>query len=107
MGKPKVLELTGTQRIELKKGLHLDEKYWVSIRCRAVLLRVDRLFATLTRMSFVSVNAWGRWCREEGMAGLYIHPNCGRRPIIGCKGAPGKGVKRTSSISSSCSLSCI
>ena len=74
MGKPKVLELTGTQRIELKKGLHLDEKYWVSIRCRAVLLRVDRLFATLTRMSFISVNAWGRWCREEGMAGLYIHP---------------------------------
>lgn len=39
IGKPKVLELTEAQRLELDGGFRLGEKYCFRMRCRAVLLK--------------------------------------------------------------------
>ena len=44
MGKPKVLELTEAQRLELERGFRLGEKHCFRMRCRAVLLKSEGLF---------------------------------------------------------------
>ena len=86
MGKPKVLELTETQRLELERGFRLGEKHCFRMRCRAVLLKADGLSAAKagaqTEMSFVSVNAWVKRYKEEGIEGLKTRPGRGRRPIM-------------------------
>ena len=74
MGKPKILELTEAQRLELEKGFRLGEKHCFRMRCRTVLLKADGLSAAKagaqTDMSFVSVNAWVKRYKEEGIEGL-------------------------------------
>ena len=74
MGKPKVLELTEAQRLELERGFRLGEKHCFRMRCRAVLLKVVGLSSAKagaqTDMSFVSVNAWVKRYMVEGINGL-------------------------------------
>ena len=86
MGKPKVLELTEAQRFELESGFRLGEKHCFRMRCRAVLLKADGLSAAKagaqTEMSFVSVNAWVKRYKEEGIDGLKTRPGRGRKPIM-------------------------
>ena len=86
MGKPKILELTEAQRLELEKGFRLGEKHCFRMRCRAVLLKADGLSATKagaqTDMSFVSVNAWVKRYKEEGIEGLKTRSGRGRKPIM-------------------------
>ena len=86
MGKPKVLELTEAQRLELESGFRLGEKHCFRMRCRAVLLKADGLSAAKagaqTEMSFVSVNAWVKRYKEEGIDGLRTRPGRGRKPIM-------------------------
>ena len=77
MGKAKVLELTEAQRLELESGFRKGEKHCFRMRCRAVLLKADGLSAAKagaqTEMSFVSVNAWVKRYKEEGIEGLKSH----------------------------------
>ena len=77
MGKVKVLELTEAQRLELESGFRKGEKHCFRMRCRAVLLKADGLSAAKagaqTEMSFVSVNAWVKRYKEEGIEGLKSH----------------------------------
>jgi len=86
MGKPKVLELTEAQRLELESGFRLGEKHCFRMRCRAVLLKADGLSAAKagaqTEMSFVSVNAWVKRYKEEGIDGLRTRPGRGRKSIM-------------------------
>ncbi|RRD87449.1 helix-turn-helix domain-containing protein [Bacteroides heparinolyticus] len=86
MGKPKVLELTEAQRLELESGFRLGEKHCFRMRCRAVLLKADGLSSAKaglqTEMSFVSVNAWVKRYTEEGVEGLKTRPGRGRKPIM-------------------------
>lgn len=86
MGKPKVLELTATQRLELERGFRLGEKHCFRMRCRAVLLKADGLSAAKsgaqTEMSPVSVNAWVKRYKAEGIEGLKTRPGRGRKPIM-------------------------
>ena len=86
MGKPKILELTEAQRLELEKGFRLGEKHCFRMRCRAVLLKADGLSAAKagaqTDMSFVSVNAWVKRYKEEGIEGLKTRAGRGRKPIM-------------------------
>lgn len=86
MGKPKVLELTGTQRLELERGFRLGDKHCFRMRCRAVLLKADGLSAAKagvqTEMSPVSVSAWVKRYTAEGIDGLKTHPGRGRKPIM-------------------------
>ncbi|MDY3852650.1 MAG: helix-turn-helix domain-containing protein [Prevotella sp.] len=86
MGKPKVLELTEAQRLELNRGFRLGEKHCFRMRCRAVLLKADGLSAAKagaqTEMSFVSVNAWVKRNKEEGIDGLNTRTGRGRKPIM-------------------------
>ena len=86
MGKPKVLELTEAQRLELERGFRLGEKHCFRMRCRAVLLKADGLSSAKagaqTGMSFASVNAWVKRYREEGIDGLKTRPGRGRKPIM-------------------------
>ena len=86
MGKPKVLELTEALRLELERGFRLGEKHCFRMRCRAVLLKADGLSAAKagaqTGMSLVSVNAWVRRYKEEGIEGLNTRPGRGRKPIM-------------------------
>ena len=86
MGKPKVLELTEAQRLELERGFCLGEKHCFRMRCRAVLLKADGLSAAKagaqTEMSLVSVNAWVKRYKEEGIEGLKTRAGRGRKPIM-------------------------
>ena len=86
MGKPKVLELTEAQRLELEKGFRVGEKHCFRMRCRAVLLKADGLSAASagaqTEMSLVSVNAWVKRYKEEGIEGLRTRAGRGRKPIM-------------------------
>ena len=86
MGKPKVLELTEAQRLELESGFRLGEKHCFRMRCRAVLLKADGLSAAKagaqTEMSFVSVNTWVKRYKEEGIDGLRTRPGRGRKSIM-------------------------
>lgn len=74
MGKPKVLELTEAERLALEKGFRLGEKHCFRMRCRAVLLKADGLSSAAagvqTEMSHVSVNAWVKRFKSEGIDGL-------------------------------------
>ncbi len=86
MGKSKVLELTEAQRLELENGFRLGEKHCFRMRCRAVLLKADGLSAAKagaqTEMSLVSVNAWVKRYKEEGIEGLNTRAGRGRKPIM-------------------------
>lgn len=88
MGKPKVLELTEAKRLALEKGFRLGEKHCFRMRCRAVLLKADGLFSAAegaqTEMSHVSVNAWIRHLKSEGIDGLNTRSVRGRKPIMEC-----------------------
>ena len=85
MGKPKVLELTEAQHLELDRGFRLGEKHCFRMRCRAVLLKAEGLSAVKagvqTEMSFVSVNAWVKRYKEEGIGGLKTRSGRGRKPM--------------------------
>ena len=86
MGKPKVLELTEAQHLELDRGFRLGEKHCFRMRCRTVLLKAEGLSAVKagvqTEMSFVSVNAWVKRYKEEGIDGLKTRSGRGRKPIM-------------------------
>ena len=77
MGKSKLLSLTDRERRELEQGFRFGEKHCFRMRCRAVLLKADGLSAAKagaqTEMSFVSVNAWVKRYKEEGIEGLKSH----------------------------------
>lgn len=86
MGKPKVLELTEAERLALEKGFRLGEKHCFRMRCRAVLLKADGLSSAAaggqTEMSHVSVNAWVKRFKSEGIDGLNTRSDRGRKPIM-------------------------
>ena len=88
MGKPKVLELTEAERLALEKGFRLGEKHCFRMRCRAVLLKADGLSSAAagvqTEMSHVSVNAWVKRFKSEGIDGLNTRSGRGRKPIMDC-----------------------
>ena len=88
MGKPKVLELTEVERLALEKGFRLGEKHCFRMRCRAVLLKADGLSSAAagvqTEMSQVSVNAWVKRFKSEGIDGLNTRSGRGRKPIMDC-----------------------
>ena len=86
MRKPKVLELTEAQHLELDRGFRLGEKHCFRMRCRAVLLKSEGLSfvkaGAKTEMSFVSVNAWVKRYKEEGIDSLKPRFGRGRKPIM-------------------------
>ena len=73
-------------RRELEQGFRYGEKHCFRMRCRAVLLKADGLSAAKagaqTEMSFVSVNAWVKRYKEEGIEGLKTRAGRGRKPIM-------------------------
>ena len=86
MGKSKLLSLTDRERRELEQGFRYGEKHCFRMRCRADLLKADGLSAAKagaqTEMSFVSVNAWVKRYKEEGIEGLKTRAGRGRKPIM-------------------------
>ena len=86
--KPKVLELTEAERLALEKGFRLGEKHCFRMRCRAVLLKADGLSSAAiglqTEMSNVSVNAWIKRFKAEGIDGLKTRSGRGRELIMDC-----------------------
>lgn len=80
------MELTEAQRLELDMGFRLGEKHCFRMRCRAVLLKADGLSSSeagaQTEMSLVSVNAWVKRYKEEGIEGLNTRAGRGRKPIM-------------------------
>lgn len=86
MAKAKVLELTEAERLELENGFRNGEKHCFRMRCRAMLLKAEGLSSEAvgkqTDMSLVSVNAWLRRFKSEGVRGLHTRPGRGRKPIM-------------------------
>ena len=82
MGKLKILELSEAEYLELERGFHLYEKCCFRMYCHVTLLKVGGLSATRTnaqtRMSFVSVNIWIKWYKEEDLTGLKTSSNLER-----------------------------
>lgn len=88
MGKAKVLVLSETERLALERGFRFGEKHCFRMRCRAVLLKSEGLSSVAigaqTEMSHVSVNAWVKRFKSEGMEGLKTRFGRGRKPIMDC-----------------------
>ena len=86
MGKPKALGLAETERLALDRGFRFGEKHCFRMRCRAVLLKSEGLSSVAigaqTEMSHVSVNAWVKRFKSEGIEGLKTRPGRGRKPIM-------------------------
>lgn len=88
MGKPKVLGLAETERLALDRGFRFGEKHCFRMRCRVVLLKSEGLSSVAigaqTEMSHVSVNAWVKRFKSEGIEGLKTRSGRGRKPIMDC-----------------------
>ena len=88
MGKPKALGLAETERLALDRGFRFGEKHCFRMRCRAVLLKSEGLSSVAmgaqTEMSHVSVNAWVKRFKSEGIEGLKTRSGRGRKPIMDC-----------------------
>ncbi|AUI55279.1 hypothetical protein CRM71_08260 [Prevotella jejuni] len=82
MGKLKILELSEAEHLELERGFRLYEKHCFRMHCNVAFLKVGGLSATRTnaqtRMSFVSVNIWVKWYKEEDLTSLKTSPDCER-----------------------------
>ena len=74
MGKPKVLGLAETDRLALERGFRFGEKHCFRMHCRVVLLKSEDLSSVAigaqTEMSHVSVNAWVKRFKSEGIEGV-------------------------------------
>ena len=86
MVKPKALGLAETERLALDRGFRFGEKHCFRMRCRAVLLKSEGLSSVAigaqTEMSHVSVNAWVKRFKSEGIEGLKTRSGRGRKPIM-------------------------
>ena len=88
MGKPKVLKLTEAESLALEKGFCLGEKHCFRMRCHTVLLKADgpssAAVGMQTEVSHVSVNAWVKRFKSEGIDGLNTRSGRGRKHIMDC-----------------------
>ena len=86
MGRVNRPVLSESQQIELEKLFKESTNHSVRKRCQTILLKAEgrhsKDVGSIVGMSNVSVNSWLKRYKSEGIAGLYIRPGRGRKPLI-------------------------
>lgn len=75
--------LTESERDALEEGYRKSSSHCYRQRCQLILLKAEGRYsnevASILAMSYVSVNAWVKRYKNEGIAGLQTKPGRGRK----------------------------
>ena len=86
MGRANTPLLSKRAKLALERGARTGKMPCFRTRCEVILLKALDLtseqVAKLTSMTYVSVNAWTRRYREEGIEGLKTKPGRGRKAVL-------------------------
>lgn len=78
--------LTSSDQSGLEQGHKTGVSHAFRTRCQVLLLKAtgrgSKEVGEITGMSYVSVNAWVRRFKNEGLAGLKTKPGRGRKPLL-------------------------
>ncbi|MEJ7664431.1 MAG: helix-turn-helix domain-containing protein [Hymenobacter sp.] len=78
--------LSESAKLALEQGVRTGNTACFRTRCEVVLLKAMGLaseqVAKLTTMTYVSVNAWTKRYKEEGIDGLKTKPGRGRKAVL-------------------------
>lgn len=73
-------------KLALEQGVRTGKTSCFRARCEVILLKAMGLaseqVAKLTTMTYVSVNAWTKRYKEEGIEGLKTKPGRGRKAVL-------------------------
>ncbi len=86
MGRVNTPLLSESAKLDLEQGVKTGKTPCFRARCEIILLKAMGLdseqVAKLTTMTYVSVNAWTKRYKEEGMEGLKTKPGRGRKVLL-------------------------
>ena len=86
MGRPRTVELSAEERLELERGYRNSSNASFSRRCHILLLKTESRtsaeVAEIIGTNQLSVNQWLDRYEAEGISGLYTRKGRGRRPIL-------------------------
>ena len=86
MGRVNTPLLSAAAKVALEQGVRTGTTACFRTRCEVILLKALGLtsekVATLMAMTYVSVNAWVKRYREEGITGLETKPGRGRKAFL-------------------------
>lgn len=86
MGRVNTPLLSESAKLALEQGANTGKAPCFRARCEVILLKAMGLaseeVAKLTSMTYVSVNAWTRRYKEEGIDGLKTKPGRGRKALL-------------------------
>lgn len=86
MGKPRVIQLSAAQRIELEQRYRTSSNSTISRRCHIILLksqpRTSKEVAEIVGTNQISVNQWLDRYEAEGIEGLKTRPGRGRKALL-------------------------
>ncbi len=86
MGRVNTPVLTLDEETELERGFKEDKRHCFRMRCKLILLKAKGMKSNdvgeIIGMNYVSVNAWVKRFKTEGVTGLATRPGRGCKPII-------------------------
>lgn len=78
--------LNESEQSALENGHRSGKKHAFRVRCQVILLksegRSSKSVASITKMTNMSVDAWVRRYKTEGIEGLQTKPGRGRKPLL-------------------------
>ncbi|MGI4871991.1 MAG: helix-turn-helix domain-containing protein, partial [Janthinobacterium lividum] len=86
MGRVNTPLLSESAKLALEQGARTGKTPCFRTRCEVILLKAlgfaSEEVAKLTTMTYVSVNAWTKRYKEEGIDGLTTKPGRGRKALL-------------------------
>lgn len=86
MGRVNTPKLSTEDRNSLENGYREGQTHAFRQRCQVILLksegRTSKSVGSIVKMSNMSVDAWVRRFKSEGIAGLKTKPGRGRKPLL-------------------------
>ncbi|QQS30665.1 MAG: helix-turn-helix domain containing protein [Sphingobacteriales bacterium] len=86
MGRVNTPILSETGRKELETLFKKSDNHSLRKRCQTILLKAEgrhsKDVGSIVGMCHVSVNSWLKRYKSDGIAGLYIKPGRGKKPLI-------------------------
>ncbi len=78
--------LSESERSALENGHRNGKTHAFRVRCQVILLksegRASKVVGSIAKMSNMSVDAWVRRYKAEGIEGLQTKPGRGRKPVL-------------------------
>ena len=86
MGRVNTPVLVPDVKIELERRFKEDKRHCFRMRCKLILLKAKGMkskeVGEIIGMNYVSVNAWVKRFKSEGISGLETRPGRGCKPIL-------------------------